>query len=157
MDPQMIAAYVPPVWEYTYAGGSRSAGGGPFYRSNGKHAFPQLQGKQLMFDWSRKWLKYGTIVNGTFESDTVADVRAQKRQFRIPAKRLADIKTFDLLTATSPISMEIGPDGCVYVAEFAGFWKAAEGANVSRYCWVRESGVEGTTSVPAATSNGGAR
>jgi glucose/arabinose dehydrogenase len=155
--PQMIPAYVPPVWEYTYVGGSRSAGGGPFYRSNGKNAFPQLQGKQLMFDWSRKWLKYGTVVNGTFESDTIADVRAQKRQFRIPAKRLADIKTFDLLTTTSPISMEVGPDGCVYVAEFAGFWKAAEGANVSRYCWVRESGVEGTTSVPAATSTGGGR
>ena len=156
--PQMIPAYVPPAWEYTYAGGSRSAGGGPFYRSNGKHAFPQLQGKQLMFDWSRKWLKYGTIVNGTFESDTVADVRAQKRQFRIPAKRLADIKTFDLLTTTSPISMEIGPDGCVYVAEFAGFWKAAEGANVSRYCWVRESVAEDTkTSSPAATGSGGAR
>jgi glucose/arabinose dehydrogenase len=138
--PQMIDGYVPPVWEYTYAGGSRSAGGGPFYRSNGKHAFPQLQGKQLMFDWSRKWLKYGVIVNGTFESDTAADVRAQKRQFRIPAKRLADIKTFDMLSTTSPISMEVGPDGCVYVAEFAGFWKAAAGANVSRYCWVREEG-----------------
>ena len=138
--PQMIPAYVPSAWEYTYAGGSRSAGGGPFYRSTGKYAFPQLQGKQLMFDWSRKWLKYGEVVNGTFESDTVADVRAQKRQFRIPAKRLADIKTFDMLTTTSPISMEVGPDGCVYVAEFAGFWKAAEGANVSRYCWVKENG-----------------
>jgi glucose/arabinose dehydrogenase len=155
--PQMIAGYVPPVWEYTYTGGSRSAGGGPFYRSNGKYAFPQLQGKQLMFDWSRKWLKYGTVVNGTFESDTMADVRAQKRQFRIPGKRLADIKTFDLLTTTSPISMEVGPDGCVYVAEFAGFWKAAAGANVSRYCWVRESDVEATTSAPAATSSGGGR
>ena len=111
-----------------------------------------------MFDWSRKWLKYGTIVNGTFESDTVSDVRAQKRQFRIPGKRLADIKTFDMLTTTSPISMEIGPDGCVYVAEFAGFWKAAEGANVSRYCWVRESVAEDTkTSSPAATGSGGAR
>ena len=153
--PQMIPAYVPSAWEYTYAGGSRSAGGGPFYRSNGKNAFPQLQGKQLMFDWSRKWLKYGTIVNGTFESDTIADARAQKRQFKIPAKRLADIKTFDMLTTTSPISMEVGPDGCVYVAEFAGFWKAAEGANVSRYCWVRERAAEDTkTSAPAATSSG---
>ena len=84
-------------------------------------------------------------------------MRAQKRQFRIPAKRLADIKTFDLLTTTSPISMDVGPDGCVYVAEFAGFWKAAAGANVSRYCWVRESGAEATTSAPAATSSGGGR
>jgi glucose/arabinose dehydrogenase len=135
--PAMIPGYVPPVWEYTYAGGSRSAGGGNFYHSTGKNAFPQLQGKQLMFDWSRKWLKYGEIVNGTFESDTASDMRAEKRQFKIPAKRLANIKTFDVLTTTSPISMDVGPDGCVYVAEFAGFWKSAEGANVSRYCWVQ--------------------
>jgi cytochrome c len=137
--PAMIPGYVPPVWEYTYKGGSRSAGGGTFYRSTGSKAFPALQNKQLMFDWSRKWLKYGDIVNGTFESDTTADMRTEKRQFRIPAKRLANIKTFDLLTTTSPISMEVGPDGCVYVAEFAGFWKSAEGANVSRYCWVQGS------------------
>ena len=88
--PQMIPNYVPPAWEYTYAGGSRSAGGGRFYRSTGKYAFPQLQNKQLMFDWSRKWIKYGEIVNGVFESDTAADVRQQKHQFRIPAKRLVE-------------------------------------------------------------------
>jgi len=141
--PAMIPGYVPPVWEYTYKGGARSAGGGTFYRSTGSKAFPALQNKQLMFDWSRKWLKYGEIVNGTFESDTVADMRTNKRQFKIPAKRLANIKTFDLLTTTSPISLDVGPDGCVYVAEFAGFWKAAAGSNVSRYCWV-----QGTKPVP---------
>jgi hypothetical protein len=47
------------------------------YRSTGPNAFPQLQGKVLMFDWSRRWLKYGEIVNGTFESDTIADARAE--------------------------------------------------------------------------------
>ncbi|MEO6528515.1 MAG: ThuA domain-containing protein [Gemmatimonadaceae bacterium] len=147
--PAMIPGYVPPAWEYTYAGGSRSAGGGPTYHSTGKNAFPQLQGKVLMFDWSRKWIKYGDIVNGTFESDTAADMRATKRQFRIPAKRLANIKTFDMLTTTSPISMDVGPDGCVYVAEFAGFWKAAAGANVSRYCWV-----PGDAAPPRAAAEG---
>lgn len=156
--PGMIPNYVPPAWEYTYAGGSRSAGGGTFYRSTGKNAFPQLQNKQLMFDWSRKWLKYGDIVNGTFESDTAADMRVDKRQFKIPAKRLANIKTFDVLTTTSPISMDVGPDGCVYVAEFAGFWKAAAGANVSRYCWVQGSAPAPRASTGAApTSAGGAR
>jgi hypothetical protein len=156
--PGMIPNYVPPVWEYTYAGGSRSAGGGTFYRSTGKNAFPQLQNKQLMFDWSRKWLKYGDIVNGTFESDTASDMRVEKRQFRIPAKRLANIKTFDVLTTTSPISLDVGPDGCVYVAEFAGFWKAAAGANVSRYCWVQGSAPAPRASTGAAPTNaGGAR
>jgi glucose/arabinose dehydrogenase/type 1 glutamine amidotransferase len=148
--PQMIAGYVPPTWEYTYAGGSRSAGGGNFYRSTGKNAFPQLQNKLLMFDWSRKWLKYGEVVNGTFESDTIGDVRATKQMFKIPGKRLANIKTFDLLTTTSPISMDVGPDGCVYVAEFAGFWKPGAGANVSRYCWVQDGTT--TTSAPASTT-----
>jgi len=153
----MIPGYVPPAWEYTYTGGSRSAGAGPFYRSTGKNAFPQLQGKQLMWDWSRKWIKYGDVVNGVFESDTVADVRAQKRQFKIPAKRLANIKTFDMLGATSPISMDVGPDGCVYVAEFAGFWKPGSGAKVSRYCWVQDAiagprAASGATTVKAAGS-----
>jgi glucose/arabinose dehydrogenase len=155
--PQMIPNYVPPAWEYTYAGGSRSAGGGRFYRSTGKYAFPQLQNKQLMFDWSRKWIKYGEIVNGVFESDTAADVRQQKHQFRIPAKRIANIKTFDMLGATSPISMEVGPDGCVYIAEFAGFWKPGAGANVSRYCWVHGDSPTASTNTTAPASAGGSR
>jgi glucose/arabinose dehydrogenase len=156
--PQMIPAYKPPAWEYTYTGGSRSAGGGPTYRSTGKSAFPQLQGKVLMYDWSRKWIKYGEIVNGTFESDTISDVRAEKRQFRIPTKRVTNIKTFDVLGVTSPISMEIGPDGCVYVAEFAGFWKPGPGANVSRYCWMQDAPAAinaATGAAPAAA--GGSR
>ena len=155
--PAMIPSYVPPVWEYTYAGGSRSAGGGTFYRSTGKNAFPQLQNKQLMFDWSRKWIKYGEIVNGTFESDTASDMRAEKRQFKIPAKRLANIKTFDVLGATSPISLDVGPDGCVYVAEFAGFWKPGAGANVSRYCWVQGDAPPSASTSPAAPGATGSR
>jgi hypothetical protein len=69
--------------------------------------------------------------------------------FKIPGKRLANIKTFDLLTTTSPISMSVGPDGCVYVAEFAGFWKAGAGANVSRYCWISDG--ETAAGKPAGT------
>jgi glucose/arabinose dehydrogenase len=155
--PGMIPNYVPSAWEYTYAGGSRSAGGSRFYHSTGKYAFPQLQNKQLMFDWSRKWIKYGEIVNGVFESDTASDVRQQKHQFRIPAKRIANIKTFDMLGATSPISMEVGPDGCVYVAEFAGFWKPGAGANVSRYCWVHGDSPTASTNSAAPASGGGSR
>jgi cytochrome c len=154
--PQGIPNYVPPAWEYTYTGGSRSAGGGPMYRSTGKYAFPQLQNKALMFDWSRKWIKYGDIVNGTFESDTVADKRTDDRQFKIPAKRLANIKTFAVLGATSPISMDVGPDGCVYIAEFAGFWKPGAGANVSRYCWVQGSAVRASGPEKKVTAGGGA-
>lgn len=135
--PQMIPNYVPPLWEYTYETGGRSATFGPIYRSDGEHAFPEIfQGKVFVYDWSRKWIKWGDVVNGTFESDTVQDVRSDGRQFRIPTKRLANLKTFDVLTGTSPISMELGPDGCLYVAEFTGFWAPAPGSNVSRYCWI---------------------
>lgn len=136
--PGEIPGYVPSTWEYTYETGSRSAGGGPVYRSDGPNAFPFLQGKVVVFDWSRKWIKYGELVNGTFESDTVASMRTDGRQFRIGAKRLVNLKTFDVLGATSPISTDIGRDGCLYVAEFDGFWRAANNsqANVSRYCWV---------------------
>lgn len=137
--PQQIPNYVPPLWEYTYESGGRSATFGPIYRSEGANAFPDVfQGKAFVYDWSRKWIKWGDVVNGVFESDTVNSVRQDGRQFRIPAKRLANLKTFDVLEGTSPISMELGPDGCLYVAEFTGFWAPAPGSNVSRYCWVAD-------------------
>jgi cytochrome c len=137
--PEMIPGWTPPTWEYTYATGGRSASGGPVYRSKGKHAFPdRFQGKAFVYDWSRKWIKYGDVVNGTFASDTTGDVRSDDWQFRTGAKRLMNIKTFDVLEGTSPISMDVGPDGCLYLAEFDGFWRPAPKANVSRYCWVQD-------------------
>ncbi len=57
---------------------------------------------------------------------------------RLPAKRLVDVKTFDVLTTTAPISMELAPDGSVYVAEFDGFWDAGPNARVTRYRWLDE-------------------
>jgi glucose/arabinose dehydrogenase len=139
--PRDVPGYVPPTWEYTYATGSRSAGGGPVYRSEGPNAFPMLQGKVLLFDWSRKWIKYGDVINGTFESDTAASMRTDGRQFTMGAKRLANLKTFDVLGATSPIAMDVGRDGCIYIAEFDGFWRPARNsqAKVSRYCWVTDA------------------
>ena len=137
--PSQIADYVPPMWEYTYSTGGRSATFGPIYRSNGVNAFPEVfQDKVFIYDWSRKWIKWAEVVNGTFTSDTAASVRKDGRQFQIPAKRLTNIKTFDVLTGTSPISMELGPDGCLYVAEFTGFWDPAPGSKVSRYCWIQD-------------------
>ena len=59
-----------------------------------------------------------------------------------------------MLGATSPISMEVGPDGCVYIAEFAGFWKAAAGANVSRYCWVHGDSPTASTNRAAPATGG---
>jgi len=148
--PQQIPNYVPPLWEYTYATGSRSATFGPIYRSNGANAFPDVfQGKAFVYDWSRKWIKWGDVVNGVFESDTASSVRQDGRQFRIPAKRLANLKTFDVLEGTSPISMDLGPDGCLYLAEFTGFWGPAPGSNVSRYCWIDDD--DATGAAPATT------
>ena len=54
------------------------------------------------------------------------------------SKRFVNIKTFDQLTNTAPISMELGPDGSLYVAEFDGFWNAGPNAKVTRYRWVTD-------------------
>ena len=149
--PQQIPNYVPPLWEYTYETGGRSATFGPIYRSEGEKAFPEVfDGKAFVYDWSRKWIKWGDVVNGVFESDTVSSVRQDGRQFRIPAKRLENLKTFDVLAGTSPISMELGPDGCIYVAEFTGFWSPAPGSKVTRYCWIDDQAAEPT---PSSTSS----
>jgi hypothetical protein len=51
--------------------------------------------------------------------------------------------------------MEVGPDGCVYVAEFAGFWKPGAGANVSRYCWVHGDSPTASTNGAAPATGGG--
>jgi hypothetical protein len=152
------------MWEYTYATGSRSAHFGPIYRSEGAHAFPgRFQERVFIYDWSRRWIKWADVVHGTFESDTVGHVRGDNRQFRQPAKRLTNIKTFDVLEETRPLAMELGPDGCLYVAEFTGFWGPAPGSNVSRYCWIadepagmarasdRETGGASAASMPAGS------
>jgi glucose/arabinose dehydrogenase len=136
--PDDIPGYVPPIWEYTYADGSRANMFGPVYRSEGEHALPdRFQGKLFIHDWSRRWIKYADIVNSTFHSDTVNTVRTDGRVERMPALRLANIKTFDVLEGTSPIAIQQGRDGCLYVAEFDGFWRPGPNSNLSRYCWNR--------------------
>ncbi|MCH8962309.1 MAG: hypothetical protein IH820_13585 [Bacteroidetes bacterium] len=47
------------------------------------------------------------------------------------SKRFVNIKTFDQLTNTAPSSMELGPDGSLYVAEFDGFWGPGPNARVT--------------------------
>jgi hypothetical protein len=61
--------------------------------------FPWLDGKIVLFDWSRRWIKYADIVNSTFECDTVNTVRTDGRVERMPAFRLANITKFDVLEA----------------------------------------------------------
>ncbi len=135
--PDMIPSFVPPIWEYTYATGSRSATVGPIYRHDGDEAFPDfLQNKVLVFDWSRRWIKYADLVSGEFTSDTEKDVRTTPPSIVLPAKRLANIRTFDTLRGTSPISIDLGPDGSIVVAEFDGFWDAGPNSKVTRYRWV---------------------
>ncbi len=137
--PEDIPDWSPSMWEYTYEGGGRSATVGAFYRSDGAYAFPhQFQDKLFIFDWSRRWIKWADVVDDEWVADSAASVRANPVAHRIPAKRLKNIKTFDMLWETQPISMEVAPDGSIYVAEFTGFWDAAPGARVTRYRWVRD-------------------
>ena len=134
--PEHIPGYVPPMWEYTYETGGRSATIGPIYRHEGSGGLPDLfQDKLFLYDWSRRWIKYADITDHYFESEVTNSVKKEPLNLRIPAKRLVDIKTFDVLTLTTPISMELGPDGSVYVAEFDGFWDAGPNARVTRYRW----------------------
>jgi len=138
--PDMIPDFVPPVWEYTYEDGGRSATVGPIYRHVGEGAFPDLlQNKLFVFDWARRWIKYGELVEGTFESDRENDVRIDVPDISMPAMRLVNIKTFDQLRETAPISMEQGPDGSIYVAEFDGFWDPGPAAQVTRYRWLEDN------------------
>ena len=138
--PEMIPNYVPPIWEYDYEGGGRSATVGPIYRHQGDGAFPELmQNKLFVFDWARRWIKYGTLVEGTFESDQENDVRVDVPNISMPATRLVNIKTFDQLRETAPISIEQGSDGSIYVAEFDGFWDPGPAAQVTRYRWVEDN------------------
>ena len=137
--PDMIPNYTPPVWEYDYAMGGRSATVGPIYRSNGKYAFPDyMQNKIFVYDWSRRWIKYVDVDDIAFENDKERDVRNTPLDFTKTAKRFVDIKQFDQLTMTTPISMELGPDGSIYLAEFDGFWDAGPNAKVTRYRWIDE-------------------
>ncbi|MBX2819037.1 MAG: ThuA domain-containing protein [Rhodothermaceae bacterium] len=137
--PDMIPGYVPPVWEYDYEKGGRSATVGPIYRSSGKYAFPgYMQDKVFLYDWSRRWIKYADVSDSEFVNDSERDVRAEPLTYSTAAKRLTNIKQFDQLTNTTPISMELGPDGSLYVAEFDGFWNAGPNARVTRYRWIAE-------------------
>ncbi len=139
--PDMIEDFKPPMWEYTYRDGSRSATVGPIYRFDGEGAFPEfLQDKVFVFDWSRRWIKYGDVVDGTFQNDRESSVKRDPLEVNIPTQRLTNVKLFDQLTLTTPISMELGPDGSIYVAEFDGFWDPGPNAQVTRYRWVSEEG-----------------
>ena len=141
--PDLIPGFVPPIWEYTYERGGRSATVGPIYRSNGASAFPGfMQNKIFVYDWSRRWIKYAEIADSEFANDVESDVRNEPLNFSTPAKRLQNIKQFDQLTLTTPISMEMGPDGSLYVAEFDGFWNAGPNARVTRYRWVTDEETE---------------
>ena len=137
--PDMIPDYEPPAWEYDYSMGGRSATVGPIYRSNGEYAFPAfLQEKLFVFDWSRRWIKYVEVAEIPFKNDRERDVRNNPLEYETQANRFINIKQFDQLKLTNPISMELGPDGSLYVAEFDGFWDAGPNAKVTRYRWVED-------------------
>ena len=156
MGPEDIPSFEPPTWQYTYETGGRSATVGPIYRYEGKGGFPSaFQDKLFVFDWARRWIKWTDVSNRTFASDTSASVKRTPELVEKPAERYADIKTFDQLTKTTPISMEVGPDGALYVAEFAGFWGPAPSARVTRYRWDRGfDPVASASAAPVPEQNG---
>jgi glucose/arabinose dehydrogenase len=149
--PQQIPGWVPSMWEYTYATGARSAHFGPVYRHSGENAFPGMDGRIFLFDWSRRWIKTADVVNGVFVSDQAGAVRTDDRTFRRPTLRLENIRTFDVLEGTSPIGIVAGRDGCLYVAEFDGFWRPGPRSNLSRYCWNGRGAGAATGAAPAAS------
>lgn len=117
MTEEDIPNYAPPVWEYIYgSGGARAALGGVAYRHDGEYAFPPIfQGRHLILDWSRNWIKWADIEDG----------------------RLVDIRTFDVTRGFNPIDLIIGPDGSLFLANFTGFWTPGGGQmGVTRYRWV---------------------
>ena len=153
--PEQIPNYVPPMWEYTYETGGRSATVGPIYRHEGPGSFPAVfQNKIFLFDWSRRWIKWADVAEGRFTNDLKGSVKNHPPHVDLPARRYVNIKTFDLLKNTSPISMELGPDGSIYVAEFDGFWDAGPNANVSRYRWIsgNEPPIGEALGVPSETN-----
>ncbi len=137
ITPEHIPDFAPPIWEYTYESGGRSATVGPIYRHEGASGFPNLlQNGLFVYDWSRRWIKWGQIGDSVFESDVEESAKNTPLALRIPARRLLNIKTFDVLTRTAPISMETGPDGSIYVAEFDGFWDPGPNSRLTRYRWI---------------------
>lgn len=136
--PDDIPDYNPPLWEYTYQTGGRSATVGPIYRYDGEGGFPAaFQDKVFIYDWARRWIKWADVSERPFESDTAESVQRTPEQYKTKTERYTDIKTFDQLTKTTPISMEVGPDGALYLAEFDGFWDSGPNARVTRYRWDR--------------------
>ena len=137
ITPEHIPNFVPPIWEYTYESGGRSATVGPIYQHEGESAFPDLlQNKLFVYDWSRRWIKWGHVSDSVFRSDVEQSAKNTPLALQIPAKRLLNIKTFDMLTRTAPISIETGPDGSIYVAEFDGFWDPGPNSRLTRYRWI---------------------
>jgi glucose/arabinose dehydrogenase len=120
--PEDIPNYRPPLWEYTYATGARSATVGPVYINQGEYAFPEIfQGKVFISDWSRRWIKWAEITDGEFTSDDDESVKNQPLSYKANTARFTNILGFDQFTDTIPISMEMAPGGSLYVAEFDGF------------------------------------
>ncbi|MEZ4701429.1 MAG: ThuA domain-containing protein [Rhodothermales bacterium] len=138
--PDKIPNFHPPIWEYRYdQGGARSATFGPIYRYKGPGAFPAIfQNKALVYDWSRRWIKWADIVEGTYTTDDERMTKNNPLNYSTTTTRLKNVKIFDQLTTSTPISMELGPDGCIYVAEYDGFWDPGPNAQVTRYCWVND-------------------
>lgn len=104
--PQDIPDYAPPMWEYTYATGGRSASAGPVYTFQGPGGFPEVfHGKYFIYDWARRWIKWAEVAPGEFVNDSDADARLTPLEAAQDAPRLINIKEFDTFSNTTPISM----------------------------------------------------
>jgi cytochrome c len=90
------------------ATGGRTAMAGPVYhadRYSGPHALPRYyDGKVFIYDWIRGWIKVVTL--GSNESYAAMEPFMDSTRF------------------ASPIDLELGPDGALYVLEYGTGWFA---------------------------------
>ena len=107
----------PPFLYYAHEKGGANATSGPLYRKNkGRYAFPEAYHDGMFYgDFSRKWIRFAQV-NG--KSNTVTNTIPFARGF------------------SGPLSIQPGPDGGIYFAEYGGWFTGTPRDRISRIIYV---------------------
>jgi glucose/arabinose dehydrogenase len=121
------------------SGGGRTAMAGPVYRTPGtagEAAWPAYyEGSLLIYEWTRRWIK-------EVRMDEAGDV-------------LAILPVVDDIPLASPIDLEIGPDGALYVLEWGSiFLGGGTDAALSRLAYSATGNRPPIVRLTAATLSG---